>query len=58
VIDPRRSFGRLVLDGFGLRTAILAERFYAGETVEDLARDHGVPSEAIQNALRCQPRAA
>jgi uncharacterized protein (DUF433 family) len=58
VIDPRLSFGRPVLDGYGLRTSVLAERFYAGETVEELARDYGVPSEAIQNALRCEPRAA
>lgn len=58
VIDPRLSFGRPVLDGYGLRTAILAERFYAGETLEALAKDYGVPSEAIQNALRCEPRAA
>lgn len=58
VIDPRYSFGRPVLDGYGVRTAILAERFYAGETVEDLAKDYGVPSEAVQNALRCEPRAA
>lgn len=58
VIDPRFSFGRPVLDGYGVRTAILAERFYAGETVEDLAKDYGVPSEAVQNALRCEPRAA
>ena len=58
VIDPRRSFGRPVLDGFGVRAAALAERFYAGESMEDLARDYGVPSEAIENALRCQPRAA
>jgi uncharacterized protein (DUF433 family) len=58
VIDPRLSFGRPVLDGYGLRTAILAERFYAGESVEELAKDYGVPSKAIQNALRCEPRAA
>jgi uncharacterized protein (DUF433 family)/DNA-binding transcriptional MerR regulator len=58
VIDPRLSFGRPVIEGYGLRTAILAERFYAGETVEELANDYGVPSEAIQNALRCEPRAA
>jgi uncharacterized protein (DUF433 family) len=58
VIDPRLSFGRPVIDGYGLRTAVLAERFYAGETVEELANDYGVPSEAIQNALRCEPRAA
>lgn len=58
VIDPSLSFGRPVLDGYGLRTAVLAERFYAGESVEDLARDYGVPSEAIENALRAEPRAA
>jgi uncharacterized protein (DUF433 family) len=58
VIDPRYSFGRPVLDGYGVRTAILAERFYAGETVEVLVKDYGVPSEAVQNALRCEPRAA
>lgn len=58
VIDPRLSFGRPVIDGYGLRTAVLAERFYAGETVEELMNDYGVPSEAIQNALRCEPRAA
>ena len=58
VIDPRLSFGRPVIDGYGLRTSILAERFYSGETVEELASDYGVPSEAIQNALRCEPRAA
>lgn len=58
VIDPRISFGRPVLDGFGLRTAVLAERFNAGESIEDMASDYGVPSEAIQNALRCELRAA
>ena len=58
VIDPRFSFGRPVLDGYGLRTAILAERFYSGESVEALAKDYGVPSEVVQNALRSEPRAA
>ena len=58
VIDPRISFGRPVLDGFGVRTAVLAERFHAGDSIEALAHDYGVPSEAIENALRCEPRAA
>lgn len=58
IIDPRISFGRPVLDGFGVRTSILAERFDAGETIEELVRDYGVPSEAVQNALRCERRAA
>jgi uncharacterized protein (DUF433 family) len=58
VIDPRFSFGRPVLDGYGLRTAVLAERFYSGESVEALAKDYDVPSEVVQNALRSEPRAA
>lgn len=58
VIDPRVSFGRPVLDGFGVRTAILAERFHAGDSIDALAHDYGVPPEAIENALRCEPRAA
>lgn len=58
VIDPRISFGRPVLDGFGVRTSILAERFQAGDSIDALAHDYGLPPEAIENALRCEPRAA
>ncbi len=58
VIDPRLSFGRPVLDGLGVRTSILFERFMAGDDVPDLARDYDAPPEAIQNAIRCELRAA
>lgn len=58
VIDPRLSFGRPVLDRFGVRTAILAERFDAGDDIEVLAREYSAPPEAIQNAIRCERRAA
>ena len=58
VIDPKLSFGRPVLDGLGIRTAILAERFLAGEMVEELAHDYSTPPEAIENAIRCELRRA
>ena len=58
VIDPRLSFGRPVLDRLGVRTAILAERFDAGDSIEVLAREYEAPPEAIQNAIRCERRAA
>jgi uncharacterized protein (DUF433 family) len=58
VIDPRLSFGRPVLDQFGVRTAILAERFDAGDDIDVLARDYAAPPEEIQNAIRCERRAA
>jgi uncharacterized protein (DUF433 family) len=58
VIDPRLSFGRPVLDRLGVRTAILAERFDAGDDIDVLAREYSAPPEAIQNAIRCERRAA
>lgn len=58
VIDPRLSFGRPVLDGLGVRTEVLAERFLAGEMVEELAHDYSAPPEAIENAIRCELRRA
>lgn len=58
VIDPRLSFGRPVLDGLGVRTSILAERFKAGELIDELAREYDAAPEAIQNAIRCELIAA
>ena len=54
VIDPRLSFGRPVLDGVGVRTSVLVERFRAGESIEQLAREYSAAPEAIQNAIRCE----
>lgn len=58
VIDPRRSFGRPVLDGLGVRTAMVFERFMAGDDIAVLARDYAVPAQAVQDAIRCERRAA
>lgn len=58
VIDPTRSFGRPVLDGLGVRTVSVYERFMAGDDIEVLAREYSVPPQAIQDAIRCERRAA
>ena len=61
VIDPRISFGRPVLAGTGIATVIVAERFNAGESMEDLAVDYGRGRSDIEEAIRCElalPRAA
>ncbi len=52
VIDPRVSFGRPSLVGTGIPTAIIAERYKAGESVEDLAADYGLKPLQIQEAIR------
>lgn len=53
-IDPRVSFGRPVLRGRGVPTAILADRFKAGDTLNDLARDYDTSPQAIEEAIRCE----
>lgn len=54
VIDPQVSFGRPVIAGTGIPTAVLAERFKAGDQPPDLAKDYGASEEAIWDAIRCK----
>ena len=54
VIDPRVSFGRPVVAGTGIPTAVLAEQFKAGDTVPVLAKDYGASEEAVWDAIRCE----
>ena len=51
VIDPRVSFGRPTIAGSGITTSILVRRIDAGETIEHLAHDYGLPAEKIADAL-------
>jgi uncharacterized protein (DUF433 family) len=52
VIDPLVSFGRPVLAGTGIPTAIIAERFTAGDSIDELAEDYGRKEAEIQEAIR------
>lgn len=54
VIDPYVSFGRPVLVGSGVRTAVVAERYKAGESVDQLAEDYGRKRLEIEEAIRCE----
>jgi uncharacterized protein (DUF433 family) len=54
VFDPEVSFGRLVLSGTGVPTEEIGDRFNAGETLDDLARDFRVDRKQIEEALRCE----
>jgi uncharacterized protein (DUF433 family) len=53
-IDPRVAFGRPVLKGTGVPTAVLADRFKAGDTLEELASDCETSTQEIQEAIRCE----
>jgi len=52
LIDPRISFGKPILVGVGVPTAVVADRYCAGETVNALARDYGCKASEIEDAIR------
>ena len=56
VINPRISFGRPVIQGTGIPTAVLAERFQAGDTVDELSKDYGQEPVRIEDAIRFEAR--
>lgn len=51
-IDPRVAFGRPVIAGTGIPTAVVHERWKAGDSVSALAEDYDRTPEEIEEALR------
>jgi uncharacterized protein (DUF433 family) len=58
VIDPERGFGQPTLAGTGIRVDVIVGRYRAGESAAALARDYRVEVELIDDAVRCELRAA
>ena len=54
VIDPRIAFGRLIIVGTGIPTHIVAERYQAGDSIDDLADDYNCRHDTIEEAIRCE----
>lgn len=54
VIDPRVAFGRPVVAGTAIPTAVLAEQFKAGDLPAHLAMEYGANEEAVWDAIRCE----
>lgn len=52
LIDPRISFGKPILVGVGVPTAIVADRHEAGESVIALAKDYGCEASEIEKAIQ------
>ena len=53
-IDPRYSFGRPVLAKVYVPTAAIVDRYEAGESIDDLAKDYGCEGLEIEEAIRCE----
>jgi uncharacterized protein (DUF433 family) len=54
VMSPTISFGRPVIVGTGIPVSAIYERYQAGDSVADLARDFRLETGAIEEAIRCE----
>ena len=52
VADADRSFGQPIFARGGARVSDVLERFWAGDDIETVAREFGVPAADVEDALR------
>jgi uncharacterized protein (DUF433 family) len=58
MMNPAVSFGRPVIAGTGIPTAVIASRFHGRESLGDLAEEYGRTLQEIEEAIRWESRAA
>ncbi len=58
VADPTRSFGAPIFERGGTRVEDVLQRFWAGESLDELVRDFGVPADQLEDVLRVASRRA
>jgi uncharacterized protein (DUF433 family) len=51
-ISPHINFGKPCIAGTRIPTAIIAERYEAGDSIASLVEDHGRAAEEIEEAVR------
>jgi uncharacterized protein (DUF433 family) len=54
VIDPYVSFGRPAIARRGIATSIVAERYKAGESIDELAQDYDCERGQVEEAVRVE----
>jgi uncharacterized protein (DUF433 family) len=58
LINPSVGFGKPVIAGTGISTAVVASRFNARESIDDLASEYSVKPQQIEEAIRWEQRTA
>ena len=58
VVDPNLAFGRPVLANAGVTTAVIQDRFLAGDAPSEMAEDYRVDEPDIWEAIRFEHRLA
>lgn len=58
VVDPTRSFGAPIFERGGTRVDDVLQRFWSGESLDELSEEYGVPLRHIEDVLRVASRRA
>jgi uncharacterized protein (DUF433 family) len=58
LINPAVGFGKPVIAGTGISTTVVASRFNARESKDDLAKESGVKPRQIEEAIRWEQKTA
>jgi uncharacterized protein (DUF433 family) len=58
VVDPTRSFGAPIFERGGSRLDDVLQRFWAGESLDELSDEFGVPLSQLEDVLRVASRRA
>ncbi len=58
VADPSRAFGLPIFERGGVRVDDVLERFWAGDPLDELSAEFGVPVEELEDVLRVASRRA
>lgn len=58
VADPSRSFGAPVFERGAARIDDVLQRFWAGESLEELSEEFGVPLDQLEDVVRVASRRA
>lgn len=58
VADPERAFGAPIFERGGARVEDVLERFWAGESIDEVAEEFGVPADQLEDVVRVASRPA
>ena len=58
IADPTRSFGSPIFERGGARVSDVLDRFWAGESLSELADEFGVPDDQLEDVVRVTSRRA
>jgi len=58
IVDPKRAFGRPILETSRVRVEDIVDRWRAGDSIQELAKDYGLTGAEVEDVIRASWQAA